>query len=450
MALIQTVIWFLVALAILVTVHEFGHFYVARRCGVKVLRFSIGFGKVLLRRYDRQGTEYALAAIPLGGYVKMLDEREGEVPEEELDRTFNRKNVWQRIAIVAAGPVANFLLAILLFWLLMIPGTREPIPIVGEVEPGSIAAQAGLEHGQEILAVDGEPTPTWQALHQQLLRRLGETGTIQFLVKYPASDLQYMSQAPLEGWLRGAEEPDPVAGIGLTLDRPEPQALLGHIVPDSPAERAGLLPGDRILSADGEEISGWSQWVDYVRARPDEEIQLTVEREGGQESLSVTPETVEESGERFGRVGVGPQAQPWPEDRIRTYHYGPIESFVAGVDRTWETAGFVLLSVKKLVVGEISTKNLSGPITIAKVAGDSAQSGWKSFVGFVALLSIFLGVFNLLPIPVLDGGHLLYYAIEVVKGSPVSDRVQQVGFQIGLVMVVGLMILAFYNDIMRL
>lgn len=450
MALIQTIIWFLVALVILVAVHEFGHFYVARRCGVKVLRFSIGFGRVLWRRRDRQGTEYALAAIPLGGYVKMLDEREGDVPEEELHRSFNRKNVWQRIAIVAAGPVANFILAILLFWLLMIPGTREPIPIVGDVEPGSVAAQAGLEAGQEILAVDGEPTPTWQALHQQLLRRLGESGTIQFLVKYPGSDLQYMSQAPLDGWLRGAEEPDPVAGLGLTLDRPEPQAILGQIVPDSPAERAGLLSGDRILSVDGELVSGWSEWVDYVRARPGQEIQMTVERDGGQTSLSVTPETIEENGERFGRVGVGIQPQPWPEERIRTYHYGLVESFVAGVDRTWETAGFVLLSVKKLVVGEISTKNLSGPITIAKVAGDSAESGWKSFVGFVALLSIFLGVFNLLPIPVLDGGHLLYYAIEVVKGSPVSDRVQQVGYQIGLVMVVGLMVLAFYNDIMRL
>lgn len=450
MALLQTIIWFLVALVILVAVHEFGHFYVARRCGVKVLRFSIGFGNILWRRYDRQGTEYALAAIPLGGYVKMLDEREGEVPEEELHRAFNRKNVWQRIAIVAAGPVANFILAVLLFWLLMIPGTREPIPIVGEVEPGSIAAQAGLEPGQEILAVDGEPTPTWQALHQQLLRRLGESGTIDFLIKYPESDLRYESQARLDQWLRGVEEPDPVAGLGVTLDRPVAQAILGQIVPDSPAERAGLQPGDHIIAVDGEAVSSWTEWVDYVRSRPGEEIRLTVEREGAQTSLSVTPEVVEENDERFGRVGVGIQSQSWPEDRIRTYRYGPIESFVAGVDRTWETAGFVLLSVKKLVVGEISTKNLSGPITIAKVAGDSAESGWKSFIGFVALLSIFLGVFNLLPIPVLDGGHLMYYAIEVIKGSPVSERVQQVGYQVGLVMVVGLMVLAFYNDIMRL
>ncbi|WP_347331950.1 sigma E protease regulator RseP [Marinimicrobium locisalis] len=450
MALIQTVIWFLVALVILVAVHEFGHFYVARRCGVKVLRFSIGFGKILWRRRDRQGTEFALAAIPLGGYVKMLDEREGEVPEEELHRAFNRKNVWQRIAVVAAGPVANFILAVLLFWLLMIPGTREPIPIIGDVETGSVAAEAGLEAGQEILAVDGESTPTWQALHQQLLRRLGESGTISFRVKYPESDLQYMSEARLEGWLQGIEEPDPVSGLGLKLKRPTVKPVVGQVVPESAAERAGLQSGDHVLSADGQPMPDWTTWVEYVRERPGEEIQLTVERDGAEKSLSVTPETVEEEGERFGRVGVGLQPQSWPEEWVREYRYGPVESFVAGVDRTWDTAGFVLLSVKKLIVGEISTKNLSGPITIAKVAGDSAQSGWKSFVGFVALLSIFLGVFNLLPIPVLDGGHLMYYFIEVVKGSPVSERAQQIGYQIGLIMVVGLMFLALYNDIMRL
>ncbi|WP_341936604.1 sigma E protease regulator RseP [Marinimicrobium sp. C2-29] len=450
MALVQTIIWFLVALAILVSVHEFGHFYVARRCGVKVLRFSIGFGKILFRWHDRQGTEYAIAAVPLGGYVKMLDEREGEVPEDEKHRAFNRKNVWQRIAVVAAGPIANFILAVLLFWALMLPGVRGAIPIIGSVEPDSVAASAGLEAGQEILSVDGAETPTWQALHQQLLKRLGESGTISFRVKYPDSSLQYLSEAQLDGWLRGVEEPDPVAGLGLTLDIPTNEALVGQVLPDTPAERAGLRTGDRVVSADGEPIEDWNAWVEYVRARPGEEISLTVERDGAEESLQLTPERVEEQGETFGRVGVAPQPQPWPEDRVRVYEYGPVGSFVAGVDRTWETAGFVLLSVKKLLVGEISTKNLSGPITIAKVAGSSAESGWKSFVGFVALLSIFLGVFNLLPIPVLDGGHLLYYFIEVVKGSPVSDRVQQVGFQIGLFVVVGLMALALYNDVMRL
>lgn len=450
MTLVQTILWFLVALAILVTVHEFGHFYVARRCGVKVLRFSIGFGPILLSWRDRQDTQYALAAIPLGGYVKMLDEREVEVPPDQQHRSFNRKNVWQRIAIVVAGPVANFILAILLFWALMLPGVQGLVPIVGEVEPGSVAERAGLEPGQEILAVDGEPTPTWQALNQQLLRRLGESGTISFQVKYPDSSLQYMSEAQLDGWLRGVEEPDPVEGLGLTLDMPKMQALVGEISPGSPAEQAGLQTGDRIVAVEGEPVEGWRDWVERVRARPGEPLEMTVERDGERETLTVTPERIEAEGEVFGRVGVALQPQEWPANRVRTYQYGPVEAFVAGVDRTWETSGFVLLSVKKLLVGEISPKNLSGPITIAKVAGSSADSGWKSFVGFVALLSIFLGVFNLLPIPVLDGGHLLYYIIEVVKGSPVSEKTQQIGFQVGLVMVIGLMMLAFYNDIMRL
>ncbi|MDQ2075331.1 RIP metalloprotease RseP [Marinimicrobium sp. ABcell2] len=450
MALIQTIMWFLIALVVLVAVHEFGHFYVARRCGVKVLRFSIGFGKILLRWTDRQGTEYALAAIPLGGYVKMLDEREGEVPEHELHRAFNRKNVWQRIAVVAAGPFANFLLAVVLFTALAIPGVRDAIPIVGHVEPNSVAEQAGLEPGQEILEVDGTPTPTWQRLHQQLLRRLGETGTISFTVRYPDSELRYVSEARLDSWLRGEDEPDPLAGLGLQLKIPENEAILGQVMPTSAAERAGLQAGDHIVAADGQDIPTWREWVQYVRERPDQEIDLLVERAGERIRLSVTPQAVEENGERFGQVGVSIQPQPWPEHMVRDYQYGPIEAFFAGVDRTWETSGFVLLSVKKLLVGEISTKNLSGPITIAKVAGSTADSGWKSFVGFVALLSVFLAVFNLLPIPVLDGGHLLYYFIEVIKGSPVSEQVQQVGYKIGLFLVLGLMILALYNDVMRL
>ena len=450
MTLVQTILWFLVALAILVTVHEFGHFYVARRCGVKVLRFSIGFGPILLSWRDRQDTQYALAAIPLGGYVKMLDEREVEVPHDQQHRSFNRKNVWQRIAIVAAGPVANFILAILLFWALMLPGVQGLVPIVGEVAPDSVAERAGLEPGQEILAVDGEPTPTWQALNQQLLRRLGESGTISFQIKYPDSSLQYMTEAQLDGWLRGVEEPDPVAGLGLTLNMPKMQALVGDVSPGSPAEQAGLQKGDKIVAVEGKPVDGWRDWVERVRARPGDALEMTIERSSARETLTITPERIEADGEVFGRVGVALQPQEWPENRVRTYQYGPVEAFVAGVDRTWETSGFVLLSVKKLLVGEISPKNLSGPITIAKVAGASADSGWKSFVGFVALLSIFLGVFNLLPIPVLDGGHLLYYVIEVVKGSPVSEKAQQLGFQVGLVMVIGLMMLAFYNDIMRL
>lgn len=431
-------------------VHEFGHFYVARRCGVQVLRFSIGFGKVLLRWHDRQGTEYAIAAIPLGGYVKMLDEREGNVPEDQLHRAFNRKNVWQRIAVVLAGPLANFILAVLLFWALALPGYQSPIPIVGSVAPDSVAAEAGLEPGQEILAVDGRATPTWQTLHQQLLRRLGESGTISFLVSYPDSDLRYESEATLRGWLRGAAEPDVLDGLGLELYVPRAEPIASLVEPGSPAELAGIQAGDRILRADGQPLETWRDWVDYVRERPGQVIEILVERDGRELTMDITPEPVIEDEGEFGRVGMGLQSPDWPDDMLREYRYSVPGAFVEGVSRTWDTSGFVLLSIKKLVVGEISTRNLSGPITIAQVAGTSAQSGWKSFVGFVALLSVFLAIFNLLPIPVLDGGHLLYYLIEVFKGSPVSEKVQMVGYQVGLVMIVGLMILAFYNDLMRL
>jgi regulator of sigma E protease len=447
----QTVLSFLVALLILVSIHEFGHFYVARRCGVKVHRFSIGFGKVLWSWRDRQGTEYALAALPLGGYVKMLDEREGLVADEERHMAFNNKSVWQRIAIVAAGPIANFILAILLFWGLMLQGERGLIPVIESVAPNSIAAQAGLEKGQEILAIDGIATPTWQALNRALLSRLGESGPISFKVAYSEdSHFQYESEAQLHEWLREAADPDPVAGLGIALQLPKIPPVVGEILPASPAERAGLRAGDILRKVDDQKIDDWRTWVGYVRERPGSSLSLTLERAGQISQVTVIPDAITEDGKAQGRVGVGVQPYNIPEKMIRAYDYSVIGAFVAGVNKTWETSGFVLLSVKKLILGEISTKNLSGPITIAKVAGSSAESGLMSFIGFVALLSVFLAVFNLLPIPVLDGGHLFYYFIEVIKGKPVSDKVQMLGYQVGLFFVISLSLLALYNDIMRL
>jgi regulator of sigma E protease len=448
--LIQTILSFLVALLILVSIHEFGHFYVARRCGVKVHRFSIGFGKVLWSWRDKQGTEYALAALPLGGYVKMLDEREGEVAPEELHLAFNNKTVWQRIAIVAAGPLANFLLAIFLFWGLLLQGQQDLIPIIDSVKPGSIAAQAGLESGQEIVAVDGEPTPTWQALNKALLNRLGESGRISFKVAYSGSHFNYESEAQLVEWLREATDPNPVAGLGITLAFPKIPPVVGEVIAASPAEKAGLKTGDKILRVDDLAIDDWQAWVEYVRKYPGKALQVSVQRDAQPLQITLIPELVEEHGQHIGRVGVGVKAYTFPEDMIRSYDYSIAGAFVAGVNKTWETSGFVLLSVKKLILGEISTKNLSGPITIAKVAGSSAEGGLRSFIGFVALLSVFLAVFNLLPIPVLDGGHLFYYLIEVIKRKPVSDRVQMLGYQVGLFLVISLSVLALYNDIMRL
>ncbi len=448
---VQTILWFLIALGVLVTFHEFGHFYVARRCGVKVLRFSVGFGKSLYGWKDRHGTEFTLAAIPLGGYVKMLDEREGEVPSAELPYAFTRKSVWQRIAIVAAGPVANFMLAVVLFWALLLPGVTELAPVVGKVEPGSLAARAGLEAGQEIIAVDGVATPTRTAMNRQLLKRLGESGLLSFTVKYPGSNLQYESEAQLQEWLQGVEEPDPIKGLGFTFFQPEIEVVLDQVVEGSPAAAAGLHSGDRVLSADGVPMQDWPQWVNYVRARPGQAMQLTIEREGQTLEVELTPkEVMGDNGEPFGRVGVSPVIPEWPEEMLREYDYSLIGAFIGAVDKTWETSHFVLVSVKKLILGQISTKNLSGPITIAKVAGASAKAGWMNYIGFLALLSVSLGVFNLLPIPVLDGGHLLYYMVETVKGSPVSDRLQMLGYQMGLFVIVGVMALALYNDLVRL
>ncbi len=450
MSLIQTILSFVVALLILVSIHEFGHFYVARRCGVKVLRFSIGFGKVLWSWRDKQGTEYALAALPLGGYVKMLDEREAPVNSNEQSRAFNNKTVWQRIAIVAAGPIANFLLAILLFWGLLLQGQRDLIPQIASVEPGSIAAQAGLEAGQEILSVDAVPTPTWQALNKALLNRLGETGSIAFSVAYPDSHFTYESEGRLDNWLRDATDPDPVAGLGIKLRLPEIPAVIGEVVAGGAAEAAGFAVGDRLVAVNDITISDWQFWVDFVRNHPEQDMVVLVEREATELRLKLRPQAIKDGQHTVGWVGLGAQAGSIPESMIRTYEYTVFGAFVAGVNKTWETSGFVLLSVKKLILGEISTKNLSGQITIAKVAGSSAESGLRSFIGFVALLSVFLAVFNLLPIPVLDGGHLFYYFIEVIKGKPVSDKVQMLGYQVGLFLVISLSVLALYNDIMRL
>ncbi len=451
MDLLYTIFVMLGTLGILVAIHEYGHFWVARRCGVKVLRFSIGFGRALTRWRDRHGTEYVIAAIPLGGYVKMLDEREGEVAPQEQHLAFNRKPVLARIAVVAAGPLANFLLAIAVYWSLFMAGESGYAPVVGQVESASIADIAGLEPGQEIVAVDGHETPTRQALSFRLLDRLGDSGPLSFTVKYPGSDMLYDSQAMLDNWLAGADEPDLYRALGLRLYVPEVPPKVSEIVDDGPAALAGLKPGDLIVSADGNPMPGWENWVDYVRQRPGESIRVSYERDGMRQSTALVPERItDDSGEAFGRVGMAVAVPEMPESMLRTFERGPLESLAAGINRTGEMIGFTLTSIKKMLQGLISPKNLSGPITIAKVASTSAQSGLESYVGFLALLSVSLGVLNLLPIPVLDGGHLLYYTVELIAGRPVPERVQMVGYQVGLFLVLSLMVFALYNDFSRL
>ena len=450
MSALYMIVGTLVALGVLVTFHEFGHFWVARRCGVKVLRFSVGFGMPLLRWHDRRGTEFVVAAIPLGGYVKMLDEREGEVPAELVDQSFNRKSVYQRIAIVIAGPVANFLLAIVFFWVLAMLGSQQVRPVIGGVEAGSIAEKAGLVSGQEIVSVDGEATSGWAAVNLQLVRRLGESGSIALKVREKGSDVDTPRTLALDNWLKGADEPDPIRSLGIRPWRPALPPVLAELDPKGPAQAAGLKTGDRLLALDGQPLDEWQQVVDRVRVRPDTRISLSVERDGATIDVPVTLVARGEGKAATGYLGAGVKGVDWPPEMLREVSYGPVAAVAEGARRTWTMSVLTFDSLKKMLFGELSVKNLSGPITIAKVAGASAQSGVGDFLNFLAYLSISLGVLNLLPIPVLDGGHLLFYLIEWARGRPLSEKVQGWGVQIGISLVVGVMLLALVNDLGRL
>lgn len=451
MDLLYTIAILLGTLGVLVAVHEYGHFWVARRCGIKVLRFSVGFGTPLFTWRDKHNTEFCVAAIPLGGYVKMLDEREGEVTAEELPQAFNQQPPLQRIAVAAAGPVANFLLAIVAYWALFMAGEQGYAPVIGAVEPGSVAEVAGLEPGQEIVAVDGRDTPTWQALSFRLLDRIGDTGTVRFSVVYPGSDVIYESDAYIERWLSEQEQPDLLGGLGIQPFQVAVPPVFDEVVAGGAAEAAGLLTGDRLLAADGISMPAWMDWVEYVRARPGQAIAIDIERDGLPLRLTLTPESASDTeGNAIGRVGLGVVVPPVPEEMRREFDRGPLDSLVAAVQKTGDLTLFTLNAIKKMITGLISTSNLSGPITIAKVATASAESGLESFVGFLALLSVSLAVLNLLPIPVLDGGHILYYSIELVFGRPVPEKVQMLGYQLGLFIVLGIMGLALFNDFSRL
>ncbi|MCO8163298.1 sigma E protease regulator RseP [Pseudomonas sp. 21LCFQ010] len=450
MSALYMILGTLIALGVLVTFHEFGHFWVARRCGVKVLRFSVGFGTPLVRWHDRHGTEFVVAAIPLGGYVKMLDEREGHVPPELAGQSFNRKTVYQRIAIVIAGPAANFILAIVFFWALAMLGSQQVRPVVGSVEQGSIAQQAGLQAGQEIVAVDGKATSGWAAVNLQLVRRLGETGTVDLKVRDEGSATETSRQLVLKDWLKGAEEPDPIRSLGIQPWRPVLSPVLAELDSKGPAQAAGLKTGDRLVALNEQPVSEWQQVVDWVRERPGVQISVRIERDGVQLDIPVTLAARGEAAAATGYLGAGVKGGEWPAHMLREVSYGPLEAVAEGFKRTWNMSVLTLESLKKMLFGELSVKNLSGPITIAKVAGASAQSGVGDFLNFLAYLSISLGVLNLLPIPVLDGGHLLFYLIEWARGRPLSERVQGWGVQIGISLVVGVMLLALVNDLGRL
>jgi regulator of sigma E protease len=470
---LQSILALVVTLSILVTIHEFGHYWVARMCNVHVLRFSVGFGQTIFSRRGRppaqsappsdqaigtrsneplEGTVFAVAAIPLGGYVKMLDEREGFVPDDLKHMAFNRKPVLQRIAIVAAGPIANFLLAIVAYWVLFMAGVTGIAPKIGAVDPHSIAGQQGFVQGMEIVAVDGEPTHTWSEVNMQLFSRIGDTGDIEFTILPPGSSHAVVQkQVSVTEWLSDAENPFPTSDLGLIPDYPPIPAIIGGVVAGGAAASSGLQSGDKIIAFDATPISDWATLVGQIQSRPDRAVELTVLRAGSHLMISVTPKGVaQEDGSIRGFIGASREAFELPAEMQRTVRYPFYSAWIPAVEKTWSVTVFTLDSIRKMISGAISSKNLSGPITIAQVANATAQSGLESFIGFIALLSISLGVLNLLPIPILDGGHLLYYLVELVTRKPVPERVQVWGMQIGMFLIGSVMLLAFYNDLSRL
>ncbi len=446
----SSVFFFIVALGVLITVHEFGHFWVARRLGVKVLRFSIGFGKPLWTwRRKNDDTEYVIAALPLGGYVLMLDEREGPVEENELHLAFNRKPLASRFAIVAAGPAFNFLLAFILYWLMFVIGIPGVKPIIGEVGSGSIAAQGGFRHGDTILRIDGEEVATWNSAFMTLIEKSLDGGVVEVDVK---DELGATQRRILDFNLlpEGVDKSNVAENLGFQRYTPSIPPVIGDLEAGGPADQAGLRPGDRIVSADGEPVAEWRQWVDLVRAHPGQVMEVEVERDGAIFQLRLRPAVVQSEAGAFGRIGA---AVDYPEEALRELEaverHSIGGSLVMAAQRTWDMTLLTTRMLWEMIAGDVSVTNIGGPISIAQYAGYSASIGFISFLGFLALISISLGVLNLLPIPILDGGHLLYYIIEFFKGSPVSEATQAMGQRIGIVILLGVMVLAFYNDLVH-
>jgi len=446
-----TLLAFIVAIAVLVVFHELGHYWVARWCGVKILRFSVGFGKVVYARHFGKGeTEWALSAIPLGGYVKMLDEREGEVLPHELPRAFNRKPVLQRMAIVVAGPLANLLLAIILYWALFMHGVPGLKPVVGEIPPQTPAAAAQLQTQETIISVNGTAIPSWQDLHWALLNLALQRGQVEIAGR-AADGIQRTHQLDMSQIAPADMDGDFMHKLGLQPYQPPVAPVIDKVLEGSVAQRAGLRAGDTVLRADGYEILRWEQWVDAVRSHPASLLHLEILREGQQMEMDITPEAVTEAGKVAGRIGAAPRIDQQAFDAMLTeVSYPPFAALGQALRKTWETSALSLKMMGRMVMGQISMKNLSGPITIADYAGQSAQIGLGAYISFLALISISLGVLNLLPIPLLDGGHLLYYTVEFFKGGPVPETAWEWGQKIGIALLGTLMTLALYNDFSRL
>lgn len=448
---LHTLFYFIVAIGLLVAIHEFGHFWVARKTGVKVLRFSIGFGKVVWKyQKDSASTEYVLSAIPLGGYVKMVDEREGDVSSEDLPYAFTRKPLWARTAIVAAGPIFNLVLAIILYWVVFMLGETGMRPIVGEVAPSTLAAQAGFVEGEEIVAVNNITTVTWRETMETLFASAmdAEEGLPIEVKTEEGISIIHTLVIPL------AVSQDPqrlYKELGLKAWQPIIAPVVGRVIENSVAAQAGLQPGDLILSADDSEFTDWIPWVKYVQSHAGKVMAVQIERDGQVLMIHLTPESVAENEQIIGKIGVGVLVPEGLRESLMVEHsLPPLAALVAAVERTWYYSGATLKMMGQMFVGKASVDNLSGPISIAQYAGKSAEMGLVSFLKFLAIVSISLGILNLLPIPVLDGGHLLMFAVEAIKGSPVTEKVQIIFQQIGMTALLALMALAVFLDIERL
>ncbi|HHQ6601795.1 TPA: sigma E protease regulator RseP [Serratia fonticola] len=449
-----SVLWnlvaFIIALGILITVHEFGHFWVARRCGVRVERFSIGFGRALWRRTDRQGTEYVVAMIPLGGYVKMLDERVETVAPELRHEAFNNKTVLQRAAIVSAGPIANFLFAILAYWIVFIIGVPSYRPVIGEITPQSIAAHAEISPGMELKSVDGIETPDWESVRLALVTKIGDTQTEVEIAPFGSSQ-KVSKTLDLRHWSFEPDKEDPVRSLGMIPRGPQIESVLAEVQSGSAAQKAGLQAGDRIVKVDGQPLGRWVTLVKRIYNAPGQPLVLEIERNGAPLSLTLIPDTKPVGKDKaVGFAGIIPKVIPLPDEYKTIRQYGPFSALYQAGDKTWQLMHLTVSMIGKLITGDVKLNNLSGPISIAQGAGASAEVGFVYYMMFLALISVNLGIINLFPLPVLDGGHLLFLAIEKLKGGPVSERVQDYSYRIGSILLVLLMGLALFNDFSRL
>jgi regulator of sigma E protease len=451
--LLISVLSFVFAIGVLVAVHEWGHYIVARIAGVKVLRFSVGFGRpIWLRRGGPDQTEYCVSAIPLGGYVKLLDEREGTVSPQDRHRTFNSQPIFARIAILVAGPAMNFIFAIAAFWFMYQVGIPGLAPVIGQVESGSIAADAGIRDGDRIVAINQQPVATWEGAALGLLDAILEDPAVQIEVRgqLNSAGVRVLSINTSDRLGELTEPGALLPGIGITVWSPVIEPVIGEIVAGGSAEAAGLQVGDRVVSSDGIAVQDWAGWVNYVRARPNQNVQIDVRRSDALLSLNLRIGAADDDGKTIGRIGAGVSL---PDDLYAGFRaeqrYTGLEGLRKAVQRTWSMSELTVRMVARMVTGDVSARNISGPINIAQYAGYSASIGLTSFLSFLAVVSLSLGIINLLPVPVLDGGQVVYQVAEAIKGRPLSERTQALGQQIGIAFLVLIMSFAFYNDLSR-